>query len=207
MKLGYTDFINKHKTIFLIGFFLSVLVVFIPPVFFNEVIFDSNLAMQYSIYSYSVSPILLLANINKSYQSHKIFIDSLTYKEFINNIFIPHFVWNLIVSIIFWFTIITFLVLLIKYFKHKKFCKILLELPLALYIVYTIIICAIGASVPFIGFYLAIILEVLVILYCVGFQHFPKTPPREHKPTDKERIAELEQQVAELQKEREEISL
>lgn len=206
MKLGYADFINKHKTKAIILFALAILVLYIFPIFYNEKIFNHSLtyAMRYSFYIYSVSIVSLPIGMKKSYiyELNQHYIDSSTsFGEYFKS-YIPYYVVEIIGSLIFWFTIISLIIVLVQHFKHKKICKPLLYLPLPLYIVYTIVLCAILGVAPFVGFYLAIILEVLVILYCAGFQRFPSRKPREHKPTDKERIAELERQVAELQKEK-----
>lgn len=135
------------------------------------------------------------------YELNRGFTVANTYREYFKQ-YASNYTILSIGSLIFCFIIISLIVVLVQHFNHKKICKPLLYLPLALYIVYVIIYCAIGGSVPFVGFYLAIILEVLVILYCAGFQRFPSRKPREHNPTDKERIAELERQVAELQKDK-----
>lgn len=213
MKLGYTDFINKHLGKFLIAFVISILLIFIFPTTYNLIYFSSPIsAMRTSFYMASVSIILTPIGLKQFYYNLlEIDPNSVpnTFAEYAKSCS-STFVGSAIQTIIFWFTIISLIIVLVQHFKHQKITKPLLYLPLAFYICYVLINVIINsssslkslASVPFVGFYLAIILEVLVILYCAGFQRFPSRKPREHKPTNKERIAELERQVAELQKEK-----
>lgn len=201
MKLGYTDFINKHKPKAIIVFVVSLLLIFIAPIAYSRIPFHHpNLAMMYSFYVIGIEIILFPLSIKNLYiyELNRGFTVANTYSEYFKQ-YASNYTILSIGSLIFCFIIISLIVVLIQHFKHKKICKPLLYLPLALYIVYVIIYCAIGSSVPFVGFYLAIILEVLVILYCAGFQRFPKIPSREHKPADKERIAELERRITELE--------
>lgn len=206
MRLGYSEFIDKHRIKFLICLCIIVLVILFSPIIYDANRFDNPVTvMGCSIYHDSITPISLIVNIDKSYQSNKDVMNSLSYEEFIKHIFLPYYILHLFGSLIFWFTIISLIVVLVQHFKHKKLCKPLLYLPLAFYLIYVIPYVVSTKIPPFIGFYLAIIFEVLIILYCAGFQRlnlFPKRKTREPKPrrlTDKERIAELERQVAELQ--------
>ena len=214
-RLGYTDFINKHKTKAIIVFVVSILIIFIFPTAYNRMTFYNSISpMGASFYLASVSVITTPIGLKQFYY-HLLEIDPSsvpnTFGEYAKSC-TSTFVVSAIQTIIFWFTIISLIIVLVQHFKRNKITKPLLYLPMAFYICYVIVEVIINsssslnslASVPFVGFYLAIILEVLVILYCAGFQHFHKLQrqPREHKPTDKERIAELERQVAELQKEK-----
>ena len=89
---------------------------------------------------------------------------------------------------------------LVLYFaKHKTDKGLLIATP-SLYIVMTIVLCASTKGIPFVGFYTTLIFLILAILYCANAQLIPKL--RQHKPTKSERIAELENQVAELTKEK-----
>jgi len=212
-KLGFTDFINKHLSKFLIAFAICILLIFISPKTYNLIYFSSPVsAMRTSFYMASVSIILTPIGLKQFYY-HLLEIDPSsvpnTFNEYAKSCS-STFVVSAIQTIIFWFTIISLIIVLIQHFKHKKITKPLLYLPLAFYICYVLVEAIANSSsglksltsIPFVGFYLAIIVEVLVILYCAGFQRFRKPEPRPHKPTDKERIAELERQVAELQKEK-----
>lgn len=204
MRLGYTDFIDKRKTKAIFIFVISILLIFIAPIECSTFLFNHNLAMRLSFYFTSVQIILYPLSIKNwyIYQLNQGYDVSNTYSEYFKT-YASDYALLSIGSLIFWFTIISLIIVLIQHFKHKKICKPLLYLPLAFYIVYVIIYCAIGGSVPFVGFYLAIILEILVILYCARFQHFPKPQHRkqhERKLTDKERIANLEQRIAELER-------
>lgn len=207
MKLGYSEFIDKHNTKVLLIFVLGVLLLFISPILYSPDTFRyPKLAMGSSFYCVSVAIIRMPLFAQQVYNKydHEMYNSFSDYFRQEYNLFYPL---GAVGSLIFWFTIVSIIILLVQHFKHKKITKPLLYLPCALYIIYVIIYCAISGVAPFVGFYLAIILEALVILYCAGFQRFPSRKPREHKPTDKERIAELERQVAELQKDKDNATL
>lgn len=197
-KLGYTDFINKHKTQSLVIVATSVIIIFLFPISYYKNVFDiPSSAMMISPFALSCVIVYYPFLIKQQYLQLQ--NPSRTFNEFFKEClsgYIIESVW----SLIFWFTIISLIIVLVQHFKRKKLSKPLLYLPLSFYIVYEIIFCIILGGIPFVGFYLAIILEVLIIMYCVGSQSRNKITPRKHNPTDKERIAELERQVAELQK-------
>ena len=196
MRLGYTDFINKHKTKAIIVLLISILIIFLFPVGYNKVLFNNpSSAMSISPFALSCVIVYYPFLIKQRYLSLQ--NPSWTFNEYFKEC-LPGYIIESIWSLIFWFTIISLIIVLVQHFKHKKICKPLLYLPLAFYIIYVIIFCIIGGGIPFVGFYLAIILEVLIVLYCASSQRFRKSHP--HKPTNKERIAELERQIAELQK-------
>lgn len=206
MRLGYSEFIDEHKTKAVLTFVVSILIIFIAPLTYNRIIFNiPNLAMKQTFYMASVSIFIAPKTLKQFYyqilESNPSSVPA-TFEEYAR-LNIPYFIENTLQFIIFWFAIISLIIVLVQHFKHKKVNKPLIYLPLMFYIIYILVDVIISTTksiieIPFVGFYLAIILEVLVILYCAGFQHFPAHKPREHKPTDKERIAELERQVAEL---------
>lgn len=205
MKLGYTDFINKHKTKFIIGFVTAVLLVFLfPKQLYLE--HTSPLIMKDCFFAIGIYIILFPLNLKSAYQNNEFIRDIYpSFDEYFKSV-ANYYIVYVFGFLIFLFAIVSLIAILIQHFKYKKLSKPLLYLPLALYLLYVIIEISTNGiySLPFIGFYLAIILEILIILYCANYQRPHKPKPQQaksRKPSDKERIAELERQVAELREE------
>lgn len=215
MKLGYSEFIDKHKTLFFSMFILFVLIYFLIP----NINFDSSSGYisTYNESLFSLSPIYLsITCFRLPNYFHNLYANSeyaqqfnLSYKEFHKDLI--RFYYDAILSSIFVILVLISIIIIIVLFCKKKRISKLIVIPhmvmifynIAVYIFYSITYDYLKLT-P-LNLIITLLFSIPVFLYCFKFQRFGK--PRPHKPTDKERIAELEQQVAELQKEREEISL
>ena len=193
-RIGYSNFVDKYgKVIFPISFVL-LFAGFISPLTINNWFIKMGLisnVMEYSFFSYIpaivTAPIYYLKTNYSEMQSYYGSFD-----EYMKDM-LPSF--SLSIAII--CCTIAFFVL---YFaKHKTNKGLLIAIP-SLYIVMTIVLCAVTKGIPFVGFYTTLIFLIFAILYCANAQLLPK--PRQHKLTKSERIAELEKQVAELTKEK-----
>lgn len=122
-----------------------------------------------------------------------------------NGIEIPEYCLDYCVVYLLFFLILWILqIVSIILSKKKPFLNVFGIVPFTGIIIYTIYLFADNNLIPHIGFFIMLVLFCFylfeLIVYLLSRQQLIQ--PREHKPTDKERIAELEQQVAELQKER-----
>lgn len=189
-KTGFSDFINKHGKIIFPMFCISMLLIFVLPMFWLK---DSIGFTYFTFYYFAATFITIFTGLKYSYDfetMHGMHLNESFGQYLQNNAgdIALHIFW----SLLFWATIVCMIVLLVKYFKKhtvSKPCLIIIPIP---YIIAVLIYC-IAELIPFIGFFLALILEVLAIMYCANFQHFPT-----HR-TKAQRIADLERQIAELQ--------
>ena len=219
MKLGYTDFINKHKTLFLSLFIGYIVIFFLIPILYVDLANSTYNNRSSTIFD--LSPIMLCVRGLTSYSKLKNFYYNASgpytsFEEYYANT-IKYYT-DGIMAIIFAILIIASTIfIVVRYIKTKSISR-LIFIPYCIILISNIvcIICATHGILRYsmlddktqfvpVNLIISLFVSIPVILYCLKFQRFGK--PREHKPTDKERIAELEQQVAELQKEREEISL
>lgn len=98
--------------------------------------------------------------------------------------------------------IVVCIIFFVVYIKSKKIIKPLLFIVPLCYLLQVSIVCILAISdkaityIPFVAFYLVLLLFILAVLYCL--RPIKKTQIT-HKPTKAERIAELEKQVADLQ--------
>ncbi len=207
MKLGYTDFINKHKTLFFSMFILFVLIYLLIP----NVNFDNSLGYisTYNKSSFSLSPIyLFITCFRLPNYFHNLYVKSeyaqqfnLSYKEFHNDLI--RFYCDAILSSIFVILILISIIIIIVLFCKKKRISKLIVIPyiamifynIAMYIFYSITYDYLKLT-P-LNLIITLIFSIPVFLYCLNFQRIGKT--REHKLTDKERIAELEKRITELE--------
>lgn len=210
MKHGYTDFINKYKTLFFsifVGYF--VVCVFIP-LFYIDL---SNAAINWGDGTiFSFSPLMLcvrgfqsLSICKTHYNEIQNYVDK-SFSEYYSST-IKYYT-DGILAILFAILILAMLIyLVIRFFKTKSISHLII-VPYCLAIISDIAILiadsVLNPEPTFIPIHLIITLlfSVPVFLYCFKSQRLPSRKPREHKPTDKERIAELERQVAELKKEK-----
>lgn len=205
MKLGYTDFINKHKTIFFSIFVGYFVVCFLIPLFYIDL---TNVSINWgdgTLFSYT--PLMLcirgfqsLSICKTHYNEIQNFTDK-SFGEYYASV-IKYYT-DGILSIIFAILILAILIyLVIRFFKTKSISR-LIFIPYCLTIIIDIAILiadsVLNPEPTFIPIHLFITLlfSIPVFLYCFKFQRFGK--PREHKPTDKERIAELERRITELE--------
>ena len=216
MKLGYSEFIDKHKTLFLSLFLGYIVIYFLVPIIYLDTTGYTYDNRPFTIFN--LSPIMLCVRGLTSYST--LYYNAVgpytsfekyyatTIKYYFDGIMTTIFSILIIASVLFIF---------IRYLKRKSITH-LIFIPFCIMIISNIIciICAVHGILRYailddniqlipINLIVSILFSIPVFLYCFKFQRFGK--PRPHKPTDKERIAELERQVAELQKEREEISL
>lgn len=209
MKLGYTDFINKYKNYFF-AIFIGYLFIYylIPVIYFNsEGVELTTLNGSF----FSMSPIYL--NI-RGFQLPKTLSDSfanseyaqhfgLTYKEFCNETI--KFYSDAIIASIFAFLILIAIIFMIINFCKTKNMSRLIFIPYLLAIVNNISLYIFYSLTEFnlhlipINLIVTVIFSLPVFLYCAGFQRFPKIKTSTHKPTDKERIAELEERIKKLE--------
>ena len=122
-----------------------------------------------------------------------------TYQDYVNAQ-LPSTIFAYVLSLIALSILCCTIAFFVLYFaKHKTNKGLLIAIP-SLYIIMTIVLCAVTKGIPFVGFYTTLIFLILAILYCANAQLLPKSS--QHKLTKDERIAELERQVAELTKEK-----
>lgn len=210
MKLGYTDFINKHKTLFFSIFVCYIVVCFFIPLFYIDL---SGFSIHWGDGTlFSFSPLMLCINGFQSLSICKAHYNEI--QNYIDKSFAEYYSSSIkyytdgILSILFTILILTMLIYLVIRFIKSKSISRLMFVPYCLTIISDIAILIadsiLSPEPTFIPIHLIItlIFSIPVFLYCFKFQRFPSRKPREHKPTDKERIAELERQVAELQKEK-----
>lgn len=207
-RLGYTYFINKHKTLFFSIFVSYFVVCFFIPLFYIDL---TNASINWgdgTLFSYT--PLMLcirgfqsLSICKNHYNEIQHFSDK-SFGEYYASV-IKYYT-DGILSILFTILIFAILIwLVIRFFKTKSISR-LMFIPYCLTIISDIAILiadsVLNPEPTFVPLNLIITLlfSIPVFLYCLNFQRFGK--PREHKPSDKERIAELERQVAELQKEK-----
>lgn len=200
-RIGYSNFVDKYgKVIFPISFVL-LFVGFILPLTINNWFIKNGLisnVMEYSFFSYIPATVTApIYYLKTNYSEMQSYYDS--FDEYMKDI-LPSFSLYVALSILAIAIICCTIAFFVLYFaKHKTNKGLLIAIP-SLYIVMTIVLCAVTKGIPFVGFYTTLIFLILAILYCANAQLIPK--PRRHKPTKSERIAELERQVAELTKEK-----
>lgn len=85
--------------------------------------------------------------------------------------------------------------------KKKPTLSIVSIIPITGILIYTIYLFADNTMIPHIGFFVILLLFFFYVFESIVFLIL-KQSVSNHNPTDKERIAELERQVAELQKEK-----
>lgn len=205
MKLGYTDFINKHKTIFFSIFVAFFIFYFVIPIVFIDLSKYDNLSVRDNTL-FTFAPIYLCIRcfntdkmISSRYEELSPFINR-SYKEFYASTLKNYA--DGIIGMIFTILILASIIyLIVRYIKTKSISR-LVFIPYCLAILNNIVIIityrVLESTISFVPLNLIITLlfSVPVLLYCFKFQRFPA---REHKPTDKERIAELEKRITELE--------
>lgn len=214
MKLGYTDFINKHKTLFLSLFLGYIVIFFLVPIIYldlTDLTYNNRSANIFDL-----SPIMLCVRGFTSYSKLKNFYYNSfgpynTFEEYYADTIKIYM--DGVMTIIFAILIIASTIfIVVRYIKTKSISR-LIFIPYCIILISNIvcIICATHGILRYsmhdnkeqlipVNLIISLLVSIPVFLYCFKFQRFSK--PREHKLTDKERIAELERQVAELQKER-----
>lgn len=200
-RIGYSNFVDKYGKVIFPIYFVLLFVGFISPLTINNWFIKMGLisnVMEYSFFSYIpaivTAPIYYLKTNHSEMQSY---YDS--FDEYMKDM-LPSFSLSVALSILAIVIICCTIAFFVLYFaKHKTNKGLLIAIP-TLYIVMTIVLCAVTKGIPFVGFYTTLIFLILAILYCTNAQLLPK--PHQHKPTKSERIAELEKQVAELTKEK-----
>ena len=202
-RIGYSNFVDKYgKVIFPI--LICVLYATFPfPLIWgiNENIF-ANLQHAFSFSflkgSYN-SPLYRYLQLKKSYDS-TMYQFYPTFEEFLHTQ-VSYLIFCSFVFVLFYVCAICTVVFFIKLYRKNIIDKgLLITIPSAYLVCNLISICIFRPTMPFVGFYTTLIFLILAILYCANAQLIPK--PRQHKPTKSERIAELENQVAELTKEK-----
>ncbi len=205
MKLGYTDFINKHKTLFFSLFIAFFLMYFVIPIVFIDLSKYDNLSVRDDTL-FTFAPIYLCIRcfnttkmISSRYDELSPFIDR-SYKEFYATT-LKNYADGIIGMIFAILILASIIYLIIRYIKTKSISRLVfipycLAILSNIAIIITYVVLELTISFIPLNLIITLILSVPVILYCLKFQRFNK----QHKPTDKERIAELERQVAELQK-------
>ncbi len=197
-RIGYSSFIDKYGKIVFPTMFLFLLVGFISPLCWNQVIVRFGMAMRYTFYV-SLVGIITVPLFFKQHYIEFLYKYYDSYQEYVNAQ-LPSAIFACALSLIAISILCCTIAFFVLYFaKHKTNKGLLIAVP-SLYLVMVVICCIAYKAIPFVGFYTTLIFLILAILYCANAQLIPK--PRQHKPTKSERIAELERQVAELTKEK-----